>query len=117
MKLKSCHFQVQELVARHVVRQDVATLCLQHGGEHDAVEHDIVFSDEVYQTRFGVFPPFLPCVGQQLFGVADVADRGVEPYIEHFALGTSTGTGIPQSRSRLTARGCKPMSSQLLHWP
>ena len=81
------------LVARHVVRQDVATLCLQHGGEHDAVEHDIVFSDEVYQTRFGVFPPFLPCVGQQLFGVADVADRGVEPYIEHFALGALYGNG------------------------
>ena len=29
----------------------------------------------------------------------------------------STGTGIPQSKSRLTARGCKPMSSQLLHCP
>ena len=57
------------------------------------MEHDIVFSDEVYQTRFGVFPPFLPCVGQQLFGVADVADRGVEPYIEHFALGTLYGNG------------------------
>ena len=57
------------------------------------MEHDIVFSDEVYQTRFGVFPPFLPCVGQQLFGVADVSDRGVEPYIEHFALGTLYGNG------------------------
>ena len=29
----------------------------------------------------------------------------------------STGTGIPQSKSRLTARGCKPVSSQLLHCP
>ena len=32
-----------------------------------------------------------------------------------FPSAPSTGTGIPQSRSRLTARGCKPMSSQLLH--
>src|SRR3712207_3313550 len=34
-----------------------------------------------------------------------------------FPSAPSTGTGIPQSRSRLTARGCKPMSSQLLHCP
>src|SRR5579875_3195990 len=27
------------------------------------------------------------------------------------------GTGTPQSRSLVTARGCKPLSSQLLHWP
>ena len=34
-----------------------------------------------------------------------------------FPSAPSTGTGIPQSRSRLTARGCNPISSQLLHCP
>src|SRR5690606_9043765 len=34
-----------------------------------------------------------------------------------FPSASFTGTGIPQSRSRVTARGRKPSSIQLLHWP
>src|SRR5690348_11367978 len=30
---------------------------------------------------------------------------------------SGNGTGTPQSRSLVTARGCKPASIQLLHWP
>src|SRR5215210_658886 len=34
-----------------------------------------------------------------------------------FVLASGKGTFTPQSRSRVTARGCKPASIQLLHWP
>ena len=35
-------------------------MCLQHGGEDDAVEHDVVFANEVYETCVVVLPPLLP---------------------------------------------------------
>ena len=78
-------FEVEEFVARHVVRQDIAAFCFQHGREYDAMEYDIIFSDEVNQTRFRVFPPCFPAVGKKFFGVGDVSDRSVKPYIEHFS--------------------------------
>ena len=80
--------QVEELVGGYIVRQDVATLGLQHGGEDDAVEDDVILADEVDEARLGVFPPLFPVVGQQLLGVADVADGRIKPYIQHLALGT-----------------------------
>ena len=52
------------------------------------MEHDVVLSDKVYEACFGVFPPFLPRVGQQFLGVRDVADRCVKPYVEHLAFGS-----------------------------
>ena len=78
-------FEVQEFVAGHVVRQDIAAFCFQHGREYDAVEHDIVFSDKMDQTGFGIFPPCLPAVRKKFFRVGDVADRRVEPNVEHFS--------------------------------
>ena len=51
------------------------------------MEHDVVFADEVYEARVGVFPPLLPIIGQQLFRIADVAYGGVEPHVEHLAFG------------------------------
>ena len=45
------------------------------------------FSDEVNQTCFRVFPPFLPRVGQQFFGIADITDGSIEPYIKHLTFG------------------------------
>ena len=52
------------------------------------MEHDIVLPDEVYQTGFGIFPPRLPRIGQQLLRIADIADGRIEPHIKHLALGT-----------------------------
>ena len=57
-------FEVEEFVARHVVRQDIAAFCFQHGREYDAVEHDVVFSNEMDQAGFGIFPPSFPAVGE-----------------------------------------------------
>ena len=68
-------------------------MCFKHHGEHDAVEHDVVFADEVHQTRFGVFPPLLPRVGQQLFGIRYVTDGRIKPHVEHFALCPFDGNG------------------------
>ena len=51
------------------------------------MEYDVVFSDEVNQTCFRVFPPFLPRVGQQFFGIADITDGSIEPYIKHLTFG------------------------------
>ena len=86
-------FEVEKFVRRHVVGEDIRAFCLEHGGENDAVEDDIVFADEVNEARVGAFPPRFPRVGEQLFGVGDVADGGVKPHIEHFAFGTLYGHG------------------------
>ena len=61
--------EVEELVCRHVVGQDVASVSLKHCGEHDAVEHDVVLSDEVNEACLGVFPPLLPVLGHEFLGV------------------------------------------------
>ena len=56
------------------------------------MEDDIVLTDEVDELCLRVFPPFLPaaealglCVAE-LLGVGDIADWGVEPYVEDFPL-------------------------------
>ncbi|CUQ16157.1 Uncharacterised protein [Segatella copri] len=36
-------------------------MSLQHSREDDAVEHDIVLTDEVNKTGFRILPPLLPC--------------------------------------------------------
>ena len=65
---------------------------LEHCWEHDAVEHDVVLADEVDKARRRILPPCLPCAPllgvrvAQLLGVGDIADRRVEPYIEHLAV-------------------------------
>ena len=55
------------------------------------MESDIVFADEVHQTRFVVLPPIFP--GVRLAVVvrpfhcgADVTNRCIKPYIQHLAL-------------------------------
>ena len=63
---------------------------LEHRRKDDAMEHDIVFSDEVNESGFRVFPPLFPAsealrgTVAQLFCVADVANRCIEPHIKHF---------------------------------
>ena len=96
-------FQIQELVARHIVRQDIAAFRLQHGREYDAMEYDVVLADEMYKACFGVFPPRLPRVGKQLFGIADVADGSIEPNIKHFSFRTFHRHG--DSPIKVTAHG------------
>ena len=80
--------EVQELVGRNVVGKYVSAVCLEHRREHNAVEHDVVFTDEVHQAGVVGLPPFLPAVGEELLGVGDVADGSVEPHVEHLAFGS-----------------------------
>ena len=41
-------------------------------------------------NKTGIFrlPPRLPTIGTQLFGIGDIAYRGIEPDIQHFSFGT-----------------------------
>ena len=56
-------FEIQELVGRHVFRHDVAVAVgFEHAWEYDAVEHDVVFSDEMHHLGVVRLPPFLPVV-------------------------------------------------------
>ena len=86
--------EVQELVSRHIVRQDERPFGTEHSRKDDAVEDDVVLADEVQHTRLWILPPCLPAsvaLGlrvTQLLRVTDVADRRVEPDVEHLALGT-----------------------------
>ena len=52
--------EVQELVGRHVVRHDILAVGLHHHREDNAVEHDIVLADEVYEAGVLILPPLLP---------------------------------------------------------
>ena len=81
-------FEVEELVARHIVGQDERAFSLEHSREHDAVEHYVILANKVNQAGRRVFPPGFPSVGQQFLGVADIADRRIKPHIQHLALGT-----------------------------
>ena len=85
--------KVQELVGWHVLRQLVATLGHEHGWENEAVEHDVVLANEVDDAGVGGLPVFLPVVGPELLGVADVANGGIKPHIQHLALGALDGHG------------------------
>ena len=80
--------QVQELVCRHVVGQDIRPFRFKHGRKYYAVENDVVLANEMDKTGVLVLPPFFPIIRQQLFGVAYISDRCVEPDIQHFAFRT-----------------------------
>ena len=64
-----------------------------HHREDEAVEHDVVLADEVDEACVVLLPPLLPCTPllwlflAELLGVLYVADRRIEPYIEHLAFG------------------------------
>jgi hypothetical protein len=66
--------EVQELVGGDVLREDIVAVGLQHGREHDAVEHDVVLADEVDQAGLRVLPPLLPALREEFLGVGDIAD-------------------------------------------
>ena len=84
-------FEVQELIRWNIVGQDVFTMSFQHCREHDAMEHDIVFADEMDKSGLGVFPPSLPRAQfrmgvAQFLSIGDVTDGSIEPNIEHLSL-------------------------------
>src|SRR5690606_29476232 len=78
---------VQKLIGRNIFRNHVATMRLEHSWEYDAVEYDIILTYEVYQLSIFLLPVVAPhrC---QLFGSADVANRRIEPHIQHLTFGT-----------------------------
>ena len=85
--------EVEELVGRHIVRQLIGALGHEHSGENEAVEHDVVLANEVDDAGVLVLPVLFPVIGQQFLGVADVADGGIKPHIEHFTLDPLDGHG------------------------
>ena len=69
-------------------------MSLQHRREDQAVEHDVILTDEVDESCVGILPPFLPRAPllwlsvAELLCVTDIADRCIEPNIEHLTLST-----------------------------
>ena len=57
------------------------------------MENNIVFTDEMDETRLGVFPPTFPIaelfglLTAQFYRIGDIAYRSVEPYVQHFTFG------------------------------
>ena len=60
-------------------------MSLQHRGEYDAVEDDVVLTDEVYHLSLLVLPILLP-IGRKVLSSRDIADRCVKPYVQHLTL-------------------------------
>ena len=53
--------EIEELVGRDVVRQDIAVAVgFEHRREDYAVEDDVVLADEMHKTGVLTLPPFLP---------------------------------------------------------
>jgi hypothetical protein len=68
---------------------------LQHDGEDDAMENDIVFPDKMYQLGCCIFPvrsPVLIIINGPLFSSADIPDRGIKPNIKDFSLNRGLGS-------------------------
>ena len=82
--------KVKEFKCRYIIGKDIAAFLLQHGRKYDAMENNVVFTDKVYQAGFLILPPWLP-VFSVFFGPftggRDIADGGIEPNIQHFAVG------------------------------
>ena len=86
-------FEVQEFVSRHIVGENVAPLSLKHGREDDAMENDIILTNEVDKASIRVFPPRLPRLGKKLFCIANVTDGGVKPNVQNLTFGSLHGNG------------------------
>ena len=52
--------KIQELVGGYIIRHDILAVSLHHYGEDDAMEHDVVFTNEVNQTGILILPPLFP---------------------------------------------------------
>ena len=100
-------FEIEELVGRHVLGQDVLAVRFEHRREDDAVEDDIVLADEVHHLGSGVLPITLP-VWRQLLRGGYIADRRVEPHVEHLALGPLDRNG--DAPVQITAHGTRLQS-------
>ena len=84
--------QVQELVGGYVLGEDIVAVSLQHRGEYDAVEDDVILADEVYHLGLLVLPILLP-VGCKVLSSRDITDRSVKPYVQHLTLLALNGHG------------------------
>ncbi len=72
------------------------------------MEHDVVLADKVDKACVGILPPGLPAAAlgmsvAELLGVADIADGGIEPYVQHLTLGTFYRNG--DTPVQVTAHG------------
>ncbi len=89
--------QVQKLVGRHVFRQYIIAVGLEHRRKHEAVEDDVVFPYKVDELGVAVLPVVAPAPRIALLlspalRDGDVPDGRVEPDVDHFAVGLNAVT-------------------------
>ena len=85
-------FEVQELVCGHIFGQDITAVSLQHRRENDTVEDDVILTDEMYHLGILALPIFLP-IGRKVLSCRDIANRCVEPNVQHLTLGALDRNG------------------------
>ena len=64
--------EVEELVRRYIIWNNIATLSLEHCREDNAVEDDIVFTNKVDESCRRIFPPSLPSAKLLGLGIAEL---------------------------------------------
>ena len=57
-------FEVEELISGDILGQDVRTFGTKHRREDDAVEDDVILTDEVKKASIFALPPLLPAIGE-----------------------------------------------------
>ena len=101
----------------------------EHHREDDAVKYNVVLADKVpvacrrcqyfFQSSActlpksdcGVASSACRCSSHRRARAGgDVSDRRIKPHVQHFSVGVEQRHLIPQSRSRVMARGCNPAS-------
>ena len=86
-------FEVQELVGRHVIGQDIPPVGFKHYRKNQTMEHNVVFPDEMNEPSFLVFPPRFPLspllglMVAELFRIGYVAYRRIEPHVKYLSVG------------------------------
>ena len=73
-------FEIEKLVGRNIVGENVRTFGIENCGEHNAVENNIVLADKVNEFGIGRFPIFFPIFGK-LLSKRDIADRRIKPNV------------------------------------
>ena len=85
--------QVQKLIRRHILGQNIPAVLHQNSRENQAVEDNVVLADEVHQAGVLILPPFFPIGPKELLGGRDITDGRVKPHVQHLAVGAFHGNG------------------------
>ena len=72
------------------------------------MEDNIILADKMHQTAFVALPPLLPALRKKLLCIGNIADRSVEPDIEHLALCALYGNRDTPVQVAAHGAGLKP---------